>query len=84
MGYGGYCLVMAMIATAQTAHFALITAMVGLVALSFWAPLDGRTSRASGGLAHDLLRRACALAPFALLWRFAHETGAFGGLAAVG
>ena len=63
MGYGGYCLVMAMIATAQTAHFALITAMVGLVALSFWAPLDGRTSRASGGLAHDLLRRACALAP---------------------
>lgn len=80
MGFGGYCLAMAMIATAQTVHLALITAMVGLVALSLRAPLDWRPRRASGGVVHDLMRRVSFLSVFALIWRFGDETGAWGGL----
>lgn len=66
---------MAMIATSQTVHLAFMIAMACLVALSLRAPLDVRESVASGGVAHDVLRRASILPLFALIWRFAVETG---------
>jgi hypothetical protein len=76
LGYGVYCLTMAMVATPQTVHLAFMIAMAGLVALVLWAPLDWRASRGAGGFGHDLIRRASVLPLFALIARFSIETGA--------
>jgi hypothetical protein len=75
--FGLYCTTTVLFATAQTFSFAVIAGMFLFSFLAWCAPLNVRMSMEAGGVVHDFIRRASVLPIFALIARYAVETGAF-------